>query len=603
LDLNGVAIMRADQFVAQTGTSGSGVTVGVQSTGIASLSLIQSRHELPAVTVVSPSGGSSSVAADEGTVLLEEVHAVAPGAALAYCEPDTFVEYTSCLGQLIASGATILVDDVVFSEVDLMSTDGTDVQAIEQLLTQNPQVAIFSAAGNYNGSYWEGDYSPVSLASLGMPPLKCTANGATQTDTYITEFNGSPSQLLTVNQSLSAPIAFAWADPPGHNASQFDVYFLSSAANSQLACLSGSSSTDNQIAENISLPAAAYKVLIGTPDASSAGKFLKLWIGGDGLTSISNPTAGSVVTPQAFAQGVISVGAVNGSDAVGNKIEPFSSVGPITVWFPTKTTIQAPVLVAPDGINVDAAGTYFAGDLFPDGNFYGTSASAPNAGAVAALIHADFPGLTVPQLVSALQKGATQLGASAPDGTFGYGRIDAIGALGTLPAPTMTSLPNISLAAGSSSAAYPFTVSGTGNLHFNVTSSNTTLIPGAIVAAGSPGVTLAPASCGISQTDCTASITAAAGQSATVSLTIAAVDGANRSAPASMTITIMGSQPPIATATPAPAAAPTGSGGGGGAIQLWELATLAMMGAFKLIARQRGSRKRPCYGQFVGQLS
>jgi hypothetical protein len=585
IDHNGVSIMRADQFVSQTGTSGAGVTVGVQSTGVASLQLIQGRHELPAVQVVNPSGTSNSTAADEGTVLLEEVHAVAPSAGLAYCGPGTFVEYASCLGQLITAGATILVDDVVFSDSDLLSSDSSDVQAVEQILARNPTVALFTAVGNYNGSYWEGQYAPVSLSSLGMSPLTCTSNGATQTDYYVSEFSGSPNQVLTVSQSSNVPLAFAWADPPNQNTSKFDVYWIGSVSNTQVGCLSTASSTDNHLTSNPGIPAANYKLFIATPDASLAGKFLKLWIGGDGLTSISDPTTGSVVTPQAFAQGAISVGAVNGSDAIGNKIETFSSLGPITISFPTAARIQAPVLVAPDGINVDAAGTYFAGYLFPDGNFYGTSASAPNAGAVAALIRGAFPNLTVPQLVSTLQVGAIQLGASAPDGTFGYGRIDAIGALGTLPAPTITSLPNSSLAAGSSTSAYPFTVSGTGDLHFSVTSSNGALIPASIVPAGSPGVTIGPSGCGVSTMNCTVSVMAANGQSSTVTVTVAAVDGANRSAPASMTITVTGSSAPPTTVTPTP----TATSGGGGALKWWEIVLLAML-AVLAGRRPRGVR-------------
>jgi hypothetical protein len=587
IDHNGVSIMRADQFVSQTGTSGAGVTVGVQSTGIASLTLIQGRGELPAVQVVSPSGGSNPAAADEGTALLEEVHAVASGAGLAYCEPDTFVAYASCLGQLISAGATILVDDVVFSQSDLMSSDSPDAQAVEQILTQNPAVALFTAVGNYNGSYWEGQYAPVSLSSLGMSPLTCPSNGATQTDYYAAEFKGGPNQVLTVSQSSSVPLILAWADPPNQNASKFDVYWFASVGNTQVGCLSTASSTDNHLTQKPVFPAANYKLFIATPDASRAGKFLKLWIGGDGLTSISDPTAGSVVTPQAFAHGVISVGAVNGSDAIGNNIETFSSLGPISIFFPTAAKIQAPVLVAPDGINVDAAGTYFVNYLFPDGNFYGTSASAPNAAAVAALIRGAFPNLTVPELVSTLQAGATQLGAIAPDGTFGYGRIDAIGALGTLPAPTITALPASSLAAGSSSPAYPFKVSGTGNLHFSVTSSNGALIPASIVAAGSPGITIAPSGCGVSTMDCTVLVTAANGQSSTVTVTVSAVDGANRSAPASMTITVTGSATPPTTATPTPTA--TSSGGGGGALKWWEIGLLAMIA---LVAARRSRAAR-----------
>jgi hypothetical protein len=589
IDRNGVAIMRADQFVAQTGTDGTGARVGVQSAGISSLQTIQARGELPAVQVVKPSDGASSQTGDEGTALLEEVHAVAPGAGLAYCGPGTFVEYTSCLSQLIAAGASILVDDLIFPQQDLLSSDSSAVQAIGQLLAENPTVTLFTAQGNYNGSYWEGNYAPVALSSLGLPPLTCPSNGATQTDYYVSEFDGDPSQLLTVTQSSRIPLAFAWADPPDHNASKFDVYWVDTTDSTKSGCLSTASATDTQVAVGAGFQAGSYSLYIATPDASPGGKFLKLWIGGDGLTSLSKPTTGSIVTPQAFASGAVTVGAVNGSDGVGNRIESFSSLGPIAIAFPDVTRIQAPVLVAPDGINVDADGTYFAGSLFPDGNFYGTSASAPNAAAVAALIRGAFPGLTASQLASALKSGAVQLGSVSPDGTFGYGRIDAIGALGTLPAPTITSLPDSALMAGSSSPSYPFTVSGTGALHFSVTSSNTASIPASIVAAGSPGVTITPVDCGTATLSCALSVMPANGPGGTVTVTVAAVDGANRSAPASMTVTVTGSpeQPPAATPNPTPGS----SGGGGGALDWWVLASLLLPGSHtirrRVIARPR----------------
>jgi hypothetical protein len=577
IDRNGVTIMRADQFVTQTGASGGGAKVGVQSAGISSLHTIQGRGELPAVQVVKPSDGASSQAGDEGTALLEEVHAVAPGAGLAYCGPNTFVEYTSCLSQLIAAGATILVDDLIFPQQDLLSSDSSAVQAIGQLLAQNPAVALFTAQGNYNGSYWEGNYSPVALSSLGLPPLTCPSNGATQTDYFVSEFDGNPSQLLTVTQSSSIPLAFAWADPPGHNASKFDVYWVDASDSTKSGCLSTASATDTQAQTGAALAAGSYSLYIATPDASPSGKFLKLWVGGDGLTSLSKPTTGSVVTPQAFASGAVTVGAVNGSDGVGNKIESFSSLGPISIAFPNPTRIQAPVLVAPDGVNVDAAGTYFAGNLFPDGNFYGTSASAPNAAAVAALIRGAFPALSASQLVSALKAGAVQLGSTSPDGTFGYGRIDAMGALGTFPVPTITSLPDSALMAGSSSPSYAFTVSGAGALHFSVTSSNTASIPASLVAAGSPGVTIAPADCGISTLSCSLSVMPANGPGGTVTVTVAAVDGANRSASASMTITVTGSPAPPPSSTPSPT--PASGSGGGGALDWWVIASLLLTGS------------------------
>ncbi len=577
IDSNGLTIIHADQFVSQTGVNGTGVTVGVQSEGVYSLSVIQGRHELPSVKVLTPSGASGSSQADEGTVLLEEVHAAAPGASLAFCEPQTAVEYASCLGQLIAAGATILVDDVVFPNEDLMSSDNTDAQAVQQLLAQNPAVALFTVVGNNNGSYWEGHYSPVALAS----PLSCPSNGHTQVDHYAATFNTSPSQTLTVTAGGSFPLTFAWADPFAQNSSNFDVYWIDNSNNANTACFSTAASADTLITPTLGLNAGTYTIYIATPDATLAGKFLKLWFGGDGLTSISTPTAGSVVSPQAFASGAITIGAVNGSDGVGNSIETFSSLGPITVAFPSLNQIHAPVLVAPDGIKVDATGTYFASLLFPDGNFYGTSAAVPNAGAVAALLRSAFPALTVSQLKTALQAGATQLGSVVPDDTFGYGRIDAIGALGTLPVPTITSLPDVTVSGSATSDASSFTVSGTGNLHFSVTSNNTGLIPSSIVAAGAPGVTIVPSTCGVSTLTCTVSVTPRIGVSGTANVMVSALDGANRSAPASMTVT---------SNDPAPAPPPTvtvssGSGGGGGVLGWWEILSVALLASHGVSGR------------------
>jgi hypothetical protein len=574
IDGNGASIMRADQFVAQTTVDGAGVTVGVQSGGVASLAVIQGRGELPAVQVVGING--ASLPGDEGTALLEEIHAVAPEAGLAFCDSTTYVEYLSCLDDLIRAGASILVDDLDFPPDDLMSSNSSDAQAIEQLLAQNPNVLLLTSAGNSNGSYWEGSYAPVTTAAAALAPLSC--NG--QTDTLVEAFGGTAEQRLTVSASSYVPIALAWADPAGSNSSNFDLYWSSDADSSQSGCFSASSVSGPILVETLPLLAGTYTLRIGTPDASLSGKLLKLWIGGDGLTSISAPTPGSVTAPQAFAAGVVRVGAVNGSDGIGSGIESFSSLGPLTVVFPTVQHIQVPTLVAPDGVRVDAAGTQFQGYLFPDGNFYGTSASAPNAAAVAALLRSAFPRLTPAQLLSSLENGATVLGASRPDFTFGYGRVDALGALGTLAAPTITALPDAAANAGASSAPMAFTVTGTGELHFSVTSSDPAVIPAALVAAGTPGVTVSPAGCGTSTLTCSVVVTPAYGGTSTV--TLSAVDGAHRAAAATIHLTASGSPPPAATPAPAPSPTSSGGGGGGGGLGWLEIAALLGLAGYRL---------------------
>jgi hypothetical protein len=540
IDGNGVSIIRADQFVSQTTTTGAGATVGVQSTGVASLALIQARGELPAVQVLNPSGGSSASSLDEGTALLEEVHAVAPGAKLAFCGPETFIDYTSCLTQLIAAGASILVDDINFLPEDLMSSQGTDSQAVTTLLMQNPNVALFTVTGNSNGSYWEGAYAPVPVATAGLPPLSCTSNGTTQVDNYVAAFNGNYSEQLTAEEESEFPLAFAWADPAGQNVSNFDLYLFSDGY--QTACFSATGSSSNLISTSLY---SSYTLYVGTPDTSLAGKLLKLWAGGDGLTALSPASNGGIVSPQAFASGVITVGAVDGADGVGDSIENFSTEGPISVAFPTPLQLQAPTLVAPDGIYVDAVGTAFENYLFPDGNFYGTSASVPNVGGVAALLRGAFPSLSVPQLNAVLQSGAVALGTAIPNTTFGYGRVDALGALGAiLPLPTMSALSDSTIVGGASSQPIAFTASGFGRLHFSVASSNSALVPAAVVPAGTSGVSISPAGCGTSTLSCTLVVTPAIGQVGSATVTVSARDGANRPAPATMTVAVTRPAPP-----------------------------------------------------------
>ena len=574
---NALTIMHADQFVAQAGGGGNGVIVGVQSQGVTNISTIQARGELPSVRILTTAAGSTPTTGDEGTVLLEEVHAIAPNAGLAFCDPQTFVAYTACLQQFVKAGATIVVDDILFFEQDPMSANGTDTAALQQFLAQNPNVALFTAAGNDNGSYWEGTYTPIatSASSLGAPSLTCP--GSTQVDTYVNQFSAVADQVLTITPSyaISVPLTFAWSDPPGQNNSKFEIYWTNASDPTKSGCVLTASSTDAVVSQSITLYPGPNKLHIATPDASAAGKFLKLWVGGDGLTSLLISTSGSLVSPQTFATGAITVGAVNGADGIGNTIESFSGRGPISVVFPAPAKLQAPILVAPDGIYVDADGTYFASNLFPDGNFYGTSAAAPNAAAVAALIRGAFPNLTVAQLRQALQDGAAQLGASAPDGTFGYGRVDAMGALATFASPTMTNLTDVSIDASASttSTSVPFTVSGTGNLHFSVSSTNATLIPASVVAAGSPGVSVSPAECGSTTLTCSLTVTAAPYQGGTATVTVSAVDGAGRAAPATMHVTVTNPQAAPPQSPPAPATTTDSGGhGGGGSLSWWEIA-------------------------------
>ena len=541
IDAVGVSLMRADQYRVQTRVNGSGVTVGVISDDATSLALIQSRGELPpGVLDLSAVGTSNPVPTDEGTMMLEEVHAVAPGAGLLFCGALTYGEYLGCLSSLSGAGATVLVDDLLFSGSGLDLMSASSGQPVQTLLAQSPTVALFTSAGNDQGSYWQDTYQPVSLQSIGSTSLTCAANG--QTDYYIESFGGNYGDVLAVGASGSYPLMFAWADPYDQNVSNFDLYLFDATTGTSTCYPAAGSGGSTPLATLIfATPALAasdqYGLFIGTPDASLSGKLLKLALIGDGATQLAQYSGGALTSPQAFVTGVAAIGAVDGSDGIGDTIEPYSDVGPLTLQFPAPAQLQAPALVAPDAITVDAAGTQFAGSLI-GGYFRGTSAAAPNAAAIATLLRSAFPSLTPAQLNSALQSGATPLGSGVPNATFGYGRVDALGALGTLPVPTISALAGTSIVGGSSSAGQSVAVTGVAPLHFVIQSSNAGLVPAALATVGHAGVQVSPSSCGAGTSSCTIAFTPALGQTGTTQLTVTVLDGANRSASAHATVTV-----------------------------------------------------------------
>jgi cysteine-rich repeat protein len=97
----------------------------------------------------------------------------------------------------------------------------------------------------------------------------------------------------------------------------------------------------------------------------------------------------------------------------------------VQILFPTPELRAKPELVAPDGVSVTGNGG------FPS-SFFGTSAAAPHAAAVAALVLDRQPSLTPGQLRIALIDGALDLGPPGADDTYGAGRIDALAAVNIL---------------------------------------------------------------------------------------------------------------------------------------------------------------------------
>ena len=151
-------------------------------------------------------------------------------------------------------------------------------------------------------------------------------------------------------------------------------------------------------------------------------------------------------------------------------LESFSSAGPTPIYFDTLgleafEVRDKPEIVAPDGTNT----TFFGFDVEPDGfpNFFGTSAAAPHAAGVAALMLEAAGPLTPAQVYAALENTAIDMDAPGFDFDTGFGLIDAVLAVTDLaPPPVMPVLTSISVtpASGASVAAgqtQQFTATGT----------------------------------------------------------------------------------------------------------------------------------------------
>jgi Subtilase family len=536
-----------DKYIQQTGVTGAGITIGVISDDATSLSLIQGRGELPmSAKVVQPSVNpmTHSSLTDEGTMMLEEVFAVAPGATLLFCGPETSTEYLGCVQNLIAAGATVISDDLAFAGFDVMSasTENEAALALENLLTGNPQIMLYHSAGNDAQDYWQGAYDPLQLQA----GATCSPSGqAAQTDNYFQQFGSLTAlswQTAGGNSLLLASVL-----PTGQaNPNNIDLYVYDAGTSQVVACATSAGGYTDGATSFTSIDGSAiangnYKLIVGTQDASLSGTLLKLIGVGDGADTFSPVTSGAPASPQDFAVGVLMVGAVNGSDGIGNTIEPYSDTGPIQLELPSPSILQAPQVVAPDAVYIDNSGTHFTAS---GGIFFGTSAASPNAAAVAVLLRSAFPALTPAQVTTSMEAGAALLGSSSPNNTFGYGRVDALGALAALPAPTITPIGNQSVVGGMTSGQLAFTLGGTGALAVKAGSDNAGL-----VAANSQAIAISPSTCGTSTTSCTVTISPMLGQVGTAHITVSIADGAQRAASAPFTVTVTKPVPPRVSVT------------------------------------------------------
>lgn len=442
--------MRADVARATFGVSGAGVQVGVLSDSFnckGGAPADVGSGDLSSVVVVQEIS-SCTGATDEGRAMLQIVHDVAPGASLSFASAfNGQASFANNILALKANGARVIVDDV-FYFAEPMFQDGIIAQAVDIVVGQG--AAYFSAAGNEARQSYESVFragSPFgngAFPSVGFqaPPFR----GGTP-------HNFAPSGPPDVMQRITIPgfatltLILQWDSPffstcvgcPG-SPNDLDVYVLN-AAGTQVVGGITSNNTGNDALEVVNFrnfgATADFNLMIVTFAGPVPGFIKYVNVGGSSITTQEFNTASGTVFGHANANGAEAAGAAPwfNTPAFGVSppvLEPFSSAGPTPIFFDiagnrfaSSVIRQKPEIVAPDGANT----TFFGSDISNDAdnfpNFFGTSAAAPHAAGVAALLFERQPILLPVSIYSALQSTAIDMGPAGVDFDSGYGLIQA----------------------------------------------------------------------------------------------------------------------------------------------------------------------------------
>jgi hypothetical protein len=445
-DSEGDTTHRAISARSAFGVSGVGIKVGVLSDGVQSLAASQTSGDLGPVTVLP--GQAGPVDGDEGTAMLEIVQDIAPSAQLYFATAvDTEGGFAQNIRDLASAGCKVIIDDVGYFDESPFQ-DGPVAQAVNDVTAAG--VLYFSSSGNSGNlddgtsGVWEGNFTPYTDGNGDVwADFDPTANVQ----------NADPVRLV----SSTHPATLQWADPYGASANDYDLYLVAADGATVLDFSNNTQDGTQDPFEGLYVPGSADGGTAGRTIAilrySGASRFMDLSLnrgsfaaGGGfaayataGQTKGHSAAAGAfsvAATPAHVAFGSGPVGPYPGAFSSSNVSETFTSDGPRRMFYAADGTPytpgnftstggivrQKPDLTAADGVQTTVPGFQ---------PFFGTSAAAPHAGAIAALLLQAHPGLTPAEARAALTSSATatDIEAAGWDRDTGSGIIDAYAAV------------------------------------------------------------------------------------------------------------------------------------------------------------------------------
>ncbi|MFC5090298.1 S8 family peptidase [Amycolatopsis plumensis] len=442
----------ADTARATYGVSGSGVKVCVLSDGVDSLAKSQAAGELPAVDVLSGQKGSG----DEGTAMLEIIHDLAPNATLGFATAFTSeASFAANIRALRSTGnCRIIVDDVsYFDESPFQDTQVA--QAVNDVTAAG--ALYFSSAGNSGNAtdgtsgYYEGDFRASSSKISGVTGTPHDFDPSSTTQNFDALSAGS----------LGRPVTLFWSDPWGRSANDYDLFILNSSGSVVASSENAQSGSQNPY-EIASVPTSGSGYKVAVVKYSGADRFIALnvirgrFVASGSLKAFSTngvtnghsaavnafsvaaaPAAGAFTRPLETGDPANPAGPYPGLYSASSKWERFSSDGKRRLFYNADGSAITPGNVSstggtvrnkPDITAADGVATSVTG-FQP---FFGTSAAAPHAAAIAALLLSGKPTATPAQIRSALLSSAIDLGTPGFDTVTGTGVIMAGPALAAL---------------------------------------------------------------------------------------------------------------------------------------------------------------------------
>lgn len=442
------------------GVDGTGITVGILSDSFsASIGANGSYDEdiasgdLPDDVNILADIFSGS---DEGRAMAQLIYDLAPGTDLAFRTAFRgAADFANGILELVAAGADVIVDDIGYLDQPFFQ-DGVIAQAVDQAVAAG--VPYFSAAGNSGADSYEADFQfGLEFGNYRLHDF----DPGNEIDIF---------QGFTLNPGEGINLSFQWDEPfsssGGSGATNDLDIFVFDSPDLTTGNIVAASVDDNissgdafEIFNFINSTGSTqeFHIVIGRNVLQGGDDPGRLkYIDFDGRASnLEYATNSSTSFGHPNAEGAAAVGAAFYLDtpAFGTTpplLESFSSLGGTEILFDTAgNRLATPELrqtvdfVAVDGTNT----TFFGGDIGDDSgnfpNFFGTSAAAPHAAAVAALMleAANNAGLepTPQDIYTALESSAIDMDDPFTAGfdvgydfASGFGLIQADAAIDTL---------------------------------------------------------------------------------------------------------------------------------------------------------------------------